>query len=78
MGFLKWFYTKAKVFKILAVEGHSVLCFVKRSRGVSRAVHMGKVTVEWLLACIEELVRGEGPKEFIKSSIVGRVRGWWS
>jgi hypothetical protein len=42
-----------------------------RSKGVSRAVHTGKVTVEWLLASVEALFQGEWPKDFIKSSRVG-------
>jgi hypothetical protein len=71
MRFLRWFYAEAKVFELSAVERRSVLRFVVRSKGVSRAVHMGKVTVEWLLASVEALFQGEGPNEFINSSTVG-------
>lgn len=80
MGFLRWFYAKALVFELLVIEGRLVLRFSERSRGVSRAVHMGKVTVEWLLVSMEALVQEEGLKEFIKFSRVGvsGVRGWWS
>jgi hypothetical protein len=71
MRFLRWFYAEAKVFELSVVERRSVLWFVVRSKGVSRAVHTGKVTVEWLLASVEALFQGEWPKDFIKSSRVG-------
>jgi hypothetical protein len=53
--------------ELSVVEGCSVLHFVERSKGVFLVVYMGKLTMEWLLANVEALVRGEAPKEFIKS-----------
>lgn len=59
------------MFELSVEEGISVLRIVERSRGVSRAVHLEKVSVAWLLATVEALILGEGLKEFPKSSRVG-------
>jgi hypothetical protein len=52
-------------------EGVSVLRVFERSRGFMRSISMGKVIVQWLLAIMEELLKAEAIKEFLKSSIVG-------
>jgi len=45
---------KAKIFELPVEEGFSVL----RSRGVSRAVHLRKVSLAWLLDTVEALILG--------------------
>lgn len=62
MGFSSWFYVEAKVFKLLVEEGRSILRFLRRSGGISRAVLLGKVSVAWLVATVEALAQGEGPR----------------
>lgn len=59
MGFLSWFCVEAKAFKLLVEEGHSMLRIVERSRGVSRVVYRGKVSLAWLLAIVEALIQGD-------------------
>jgi hypothetical protein len=59
MGFLSWFCVESKVFELSVAEGASGLCFVERSRGVVRAVFVGKLNVVWLLLMVEKLVKGE-------------------
>jgi hypothetical protein len=44
MGYSTMFVVECKVFELSAVEGPSVLPFGERSRGVSRAVLLGKVS----------------------------------
>jgi len=56
MGFLSWFYVEAKAFKLSVEEGCFALRIIERSGGVSRAMFMGKVSVEWLFATVETLV----------------------
>jgi shikimate kinase len=76
MGFSSWFYVEVKTFEFLVSEGGSILHLVERSRRVSRAILLGKLTVVWLSNSVEELVRrikviyifkllGDGNKEFI-------------
>lgn len=43
-----------------------MLRIVERSRGISRAVFLGKVSMEWLSATLEALIQGEGQREFVK------------
>jgi hypothetical protein len=52
-------------------DGVFVLCVFKRSRGVMRSISMGKVTVQWLFAVLEELLKAEASKVVLKSSKVG-------
>lgn len=52
-------------------EGTSVLHFVERSVGVSRVVFLDKISLAWLLANVEAMVKGESFKEFVRSSRVG-------
>ncbi|GLT75739.1 hypothetical protein SLA2020_474380 [Shorea laevis] len=67
MGFLSWFCMESKVFELLVVEGVSGLHFVEISRGVFRAVFVGKLNVVWLLSVVEKLVKGEVVTTFCKS-----------
>lgn len=71
ISFFSWFYVEVKAFEFLVEEGRFVLHIVKRNKGVSRAVFMCQVSVEWLLDTVEALVQGEGLKELHKSSTVG-------
>lgn len=59
MGILSWFCEKSKVFELSVAAGAAGLCFVERSRGVVRAVFMGKLNLVWLLLMGEKLVKGE-------------------
>lgn len=45
IGFSSLFVVEYKVFELSMVEGSSVLCFVERCTGVSRAVTLGKCSV---------------------------------
>lgn len=71
MGCSNHLFVKAKTFVFSAEEGCLVLSFVKRSRGVSHAVHLGKVSVAWLSETVKALIRGGGLREFVKSWKVG-------
>lgn len=67
MVFLSWFCVEAKNFELSVAEGASGLCLVEISRGVARAVYVGKVNVVWLLFVVEKLVQGEVTTKFVKS-----------
>jgi hypothetical protein len=71
MGYSSTFFIESKVFELSVVKGYSVLSIVESSRGVSRAVLLGKVSVAWLLGIIESLLQGAALKDFVKSSRVG-------
>lgn len=59
MGFLSLLYFEAKAFELSVEEGRFVLRIVERSRGFSRAVFMGKISVARLWATVETRVQGE-------------------
>jgi len=52
-------------------EGVAILCVFERSRGFMHSVSLGKATVLWLVAIMEELLNAEVSKEFLKSSRMG-------
>lgn len=57
MGYSSWFYVKLSH---SSFRGFSVLQIVERSRGVSRVIFLGKVSVGWLLTTMEVLTQGKG------------------
>jgi hypothetical protein len=46
-----------------------VLSFVKRRRGVSHAVHLGKVSVAWFSETAKALIRGGGLSQWFLSQM---------
>jgi hypothetical protein len=58
---------EAKMFELSVEEGFSELRIVERSKGVSWAIHLGKVSVAWLLKTMKALLLGGGLKKFVKS-----------
>lgn len=60
MAYWRTFYVEAKMFVLTAEERGSVLKSIERSMGVSRAVHLGKASVGWLLEAVEALFREGG------------------
>lgn len=71
--FLSWFCAESKVFELLVAEGASGLHFVEGSRGIVRAVFVGKLNVIWLLSVVEKLVKGEVTTKFFKSPRNGKI-----
>jgi hypothetical protein len=71
MGYLSRFFIESKHFELSASDGSFVLCIVKRSKGVSWVVVLGKVSVEWLLGSLEALLSGEGKDEFVNLPKLG-------
>jgi hypothetical protein len=69
-GVFELFFFEAKAFNCSIEEGLAMLRNLEKSRGVSRAVFLGKVIV-WLSATMEALIQGEELREFEKSSRVG-------
>lgn len=59
MGFASCFYAETKTYELSIEEGTSSLRFVERSRGISRAMHLGKPSLAWLLDTVEEMLKGE-------------------
>lgn len=45
MGFSRHFFMEAKAYVLSAEEGRSKLRFIKRTRGISHVVLLGKVSV---------------------------------
>jgi hypothetical protein len=62
---------EAKSFEIALEEGVLVLRVFERSRGIVHFVSVGRVSVNWLLATMEDLLLAEVLKEFLRSSKVG-------
>jgi hypothetical protein len=56
MGYLGFFFVKAKTFEILSEVGNGGIRLAERSKGVYRAVILGKFSVIWLLNMVEELI----------------------
>lgn len=56
MWYSRLCFEEAKMFVLSAKEGCSVLRIIEESRGVSRAVHLGNVSVAWLLETMEALI----------------------
>jgi len=66
MGFVSWFYVKAKSFKVLVAGGAFVLHFVEMSLGFSCVVFLGKLCAAWLKSTVEVVVCNPEAIEFIK------------
>jgi hypothetical protein len=88
MGYSSSFFDKAKVFKLLAVEGSSVLHTVERRRGFSQEVLLGKVSVGWLLVLggfviwggevgIREILQSWGVELLLLKDISIAMAGIW-
>lgn len=71
MGLSRWFFVETKSFEFAMEEGVSVSRVFERSRGIMHSISMGNVTVLWLLAILEELLKVEASKVLLKSSRVG-------
>jgi hypothetical protein len=71
MGLSRWFFVETKSFEFAMEEGVSVSRGFERSRGIMCSTSMGKVTVLWLLAILEELLKAETSKVFLKFTRVG-------
>ncbi len=52
MGYLRFFYVEAKSFEIQSKDGEGGIRFVERSKGVYRAVLLGKPSVGWWLKTV--------------------------
>jgi hypothetical protein len=59
MGYVSYFFAETKTVELLIEAGYLGLCIIKRSRGVSQAVVLGKSSVVWLLATVEVVLKGD-------------------
>lgn len=63
-SYVSYFYDETKPFELTIEERSLGLSRIKRGRGVTRAVVLGKNCVVWLLAMVEEALNGEKLREF--------------
>jgi hypothetical protein len=59
------------VIRVCIGRGGLVLRVYQKSRGILHSMSLGRVSVNWLLATMEDLLLVEALKEFLKSSRVG-------
>jgi hypothetical protein len=67
MGLESRFFVEAKTFVFSAVERKSELWVEERRKGFSGSVCLGSLSVAWLIAKVEEVIRNPGDEEFVKS-----------
>jgi hypothetical protein len=67
MGLESRFFVEAKTFVFSAVERKSELRVEERRKGFSGTVCLGSLSVAWLIAKVEEVIRNPGDEEFVKS-----------
>ena len=70
MGLSRWFYVEPKSFKFDMEVGVPVLRIFE-SRSYMRSVSLGKASILWLLAVMEEVLNTEVAKEFFKKNRAG-------
>lgn len=63
MGYLGYFYAEFKPFEICSDIGIGGVCLAE-SRGIFRAVVLGRLSVVWLTKSLVELIKGKDLRDF--------------
>jgi hypothetical protein len=67
MGLSRWFYVESKSFKFDREVGVPVLRIFE-SRSYMRSVSLGKASILWLLAVMEEVLNTGWPRNFLRKT----------
>jgi len=73
MGYLRFFYVEAKSFEIHFKIGVGGIQLAERSRGLFRAVFLGRLSIGWLRNSVEALRKEGDLSEFCRTYQVGNT-----